>query len=207
MAKVSGVYQILNIKTNTRYIGSAADFNKRWSVHKSHLKRNKHHSPKLQNAWNKYGEESFAFQPLFNCATSVMINMEQLYIDLFDFEKELYNISKYTTSGFLGRKHTNEAKIKIANKSRQQKHTPETIEKIRSILTGQKRTEEQRKRLVDGHKKYIRSKRGPYKIKSEEYINIINMYTTENYSYEEIANKYNVSRGTITLIVKRGGNL
>lgn len=57
-----GVYKITNIKNNKIYIGSTnLSFMVRWNKHRSALKRNKHHSIHLQNAWNKYGESCFKF--------------------------------------------------------------------------------------------------------------------------------------------------
>ena len=63
------VYQILNTETNKRYIGQTSHQNPahRWSVHLSYLKQGKHHSPKLQNSWNKYGEFAFEFSIIANC--------------------------------------------------------------------------------------------------------------------------------------------
>jgi hypothetical protein len=54
----TGVYQIINLTNGKRYIGSAANkrgFDQRWSIHRTLLFQGKHHSSKLQNAWNKYG--------------------------------------------------------------------------------------------------------------------------------------------------------
>jgi predicted GIY-YIG superfamily endonuclease/ribosomal protein S26 len=53
------IYYIINNTTNKRYVGITTDYKRRWNKHKSELRRNCHHSSKLQNAWNKYGEEDF----------------------------------------------------------------------------------------------------------------------------------------------------
>ena len=47
MKNKGGIYKIKNIINGKVYIGSAIYFIKRWSVHKSELKNNKHHSIKL----------------------------------------------------------------------------------------------------------------------------------------------------------------
>ena len=57
----SGIYQIRNIANGKVYVGSAAKFSRRFNDHKRKLNNGRHHSIKLQNAWNKNGAESFVF--------------------------------------------------------------------------------------------------------------------------------------------------
>ena len=59
---VSGIYLIENTVNGKVYVGSAVNFNERFRVHNYYLSRGSHHSPKLQYAWNKYGEKSFTFK-------------------------------------------------------------------------------------------------------------------------------------------------
>lgn len=56
-----GVYKILNRKNGKFYIGSSIDVEKRFSSHKKELIAGTHNNKHLQNAWNKYGEDSFEF--------------------------------------------------------------------------------------------------------------------------------------------------
>lgn len=77
----SGVYAILCRASGRQYTGSSADIQKRWRQHKSMLRRGKHHSPPLQNAWNKYGEDAFEFVVLEECAVNLLLELEQHYID------------------------------------------------------------------------------------------------------------------------------
>lgn len=56
------VYQIYCIVSGKSYVGSTYDEFERWNSHLGLLRRNKHHSIKLQRAYNKYGEESFDFK-------------------------------------------------------------------------------------------------------------------------------------------------
>lgn len=58
---IIGIYRITNKENGKVYIGSSVDIHLRWLQHKSQLKKNKHHSRHLQNAWNKYGEDNFRF--------------------------------------------------------------------------------------------------------------------------------------------------
>lgn len=57
----SGIYMIVNVINNKCYIGSTKNFRKRKYEHFKDLINNKHHSQHLQNAYNKYGKESFHF--------------------------------------------------------------------------------------------------------------------------------------------------
>lgn len=50
---IMGIYKIENINTHKVYIGQAEDIYKRWKDHKRMLKNNKHHSCKLQKAYNR----------------------------------------------------------------------------------------------------------------------------------------------------------
>jgi group I intron endonuclease len=106
-SKISGVYKIVNTINGNCYIGSAVNIRNRWIEHKGDLRHCQHHSPHLQNAWNKYGESCFTFSILEYCDKSLLIQCEQFYIDLLHPE---YNISLYARSPMLGRKHNQKSK-------------------------------------------------------------------------------------------------
>ncbi|SRR6266852_3028017 len=78
---ISGIYCILNIKTNKAYIGSAVNISKRWILHLHQLRKNKHYNKYLQNSWNKYGEENFKFEILEYCNKEELLTKEQFWID------------------------------------------------------------------------------------------------------------------------------
>lgn len=86
---VSGIYIIINKVNNKSYIGSAFNLNRRRYMHIYDLVKDKHHSPRLQNAWNKYGKESFEFKVIEHCDKEDCIKREQYYLDLY---KPYYNI-------------------------------------------------------------------------------------------------------------------
>lgn len=79
--KQPGVYAITNIKTGSQYIGSAVNIDMRWRTHKHALRHHKKSPPKLQAAWDKYGEDAFAFVVLEFCAAEMCVFTEQRYID------------------------------------------------------------------------------------------------------------------------------
>jgi len=117
---VSGIYCIENIANGKRYIGSAVSIKQRWNEHRSMLRRGSHHSKHLQNAYNKYGEASFAFHVYAVCAKESLIALEQ---DLMDMFRPEYN-SVLTAGNTLGRKHSAETKSKIAEKAIGRKCSP-----------------------------------------------------------------------------------
>lgn len=59
--KLSGIYVILNLINNKRYVGHSINIKKRWTQHRGSLNRNVSIHIHLQAAWNKYGGENFSF--------------------------------------------------------------------------------------------------------------------------------------------------
>lgn len=62
--KQSGIYRIYHPSTDRSYIGSTVEFNERFNEHIRTLRQGKHHSVRLQNFWNSYGESTFQFEIL-----------------------------------------------------------------------------------------------------------------------------------------------
>jgi len=127
--KISCIYEIKNIKNNNIYIGSTNNFKKRFLNHRLDLRKNKHHSKHLQNAWNKYGEENFEFNILLKCPIDYLIKMEQWFIDTL---KPIYNCCK--EAGRISIPRTAEWKEKIGNSNRGRKYTEE--QKINMVQFG-----------------------------------------------------------------------
>jgi predicted GIY-YIG superfamily endonuclease len=88
------IYEILNLKNNKFYIGSTINFQKRKSEHISKLNSKTHYNRKLQNSWNKHGEENFKFIVLEEVQDEKIREVEQKYIDEL---KPYYNLAKEVT--------------------------------------------------------------------------------------------------------------
>lgn len=88
---ITGVYVLVNILNNHKYIGSSINIRKRIFQHRSALRSNKHHSRHLQNAYNKYGEDKFEIMILETCEPikDTLEFLEQKYLDL----KPEYNVA------------------------------------------------------------------------------------------------------------------
>lgn len=82
MSSDSGIYRITNLVNNHSYVGSSRHLKRRRRDHFSTLRKHRHHSPRLQNAWNKYGEIAFEFVILELCDPPNLKEQEQHYIDL-----------------------------------------------------------------------------------------------------------------------------
>jgi group I intron endonuclease len=130
--KISGIYKITNTINGNCYISSAVNIHSRWKAHVKGLNKNKHHSQKLQNAWNKYGEPSFEFSVLEECEAKrdVLLGREQYWIDTFSAaSRRNYNM------------------LPTAGSQMGVKQSPETIALRVEKNTGQKRTEETIRRM------------------------------------------------------------
>jgi len=74
------IYVIRNKQNNKFYAGSTNNFIRRWAEHKKKLRKNKHPTPPLQAAWNKYGEDVFEFIVVCQCSDVNRLAYENLYI-------------------------------------------------------------------------------------------------------------------------------
>lgn len=91
MTKTQGIYMIRNVIDGTVYVGSGKVIQNRWKSHRSLLRRGKHHSPKLQRAWNRDGEQAFAFS---------VLEVVELEADLMDKEQKWIDVlGAHTTRG------------------------------------------------------------------------------------------------------------
>lgn len=87
----TGIYEIKNLKTGTRYIGSTNDFKKRQTKHFKDLRTGKHVNSHLQADFNAYGEENFKFSILEYTLASQQFTREQFWINYY--KGSTYNIA------------------------------------------------------------------------------------------------------------------
>lgn len=170
-AEASGIYQIRNLVSGKRYIGSAVCFRRRWYVHRHQLENGTHHSRYLLRAWQKHGPEAFAFEILECCAAGDLVTREQSWMDSLRPE---YNLSP-TAGSCLGVKHSEATRrkrsdlnkgnkfsagrkpsdlciesVKEANRKRKgNKRAAEAVAKTAAAHIGMKRSEETRRRISE----------------------------------------------------------
>lgn len=102
---ISCIYKIINLVDDKFYIGSATDLDGRIRTHLRELRNNIHLNTHLQNAYNKYGKNSFIFHIIEVCDVDRLLEIEQYYMDALNPD---YNISKSSSSPMKGRKHSQE---------------------------------------------------------------------------------------------------
>lgn len=128
-----GIYAIEHVESGRLYIGSAYRFQQRWWCHQSDLRNNRHHSPFLQQAWNKYGEAAFVFKKLLICSKEHCLYYEQRAIDAYQAADHVHGFnvcaSAYSRAG-----HTPSAETRAKIKAGRAKQifTPETRAKLKA---------------------------------------------------------------------------
>lgn len=94
--KIVGIYMIYCKTNGKKYIGSSKNIKNRLYKHRSHLRRNTHCNPHLQNAFNKYKENSFKIEIIKICKLEELLMWEQYCIDElkpeFNIQKQVFEV-------------------------------------------------------------------------------------------------------------------
>lgn len=178
----SGIYKIQSISHSERcYIGSSFAINERWKIHLIYLRRGDHHSPKLQNHYNKYGENDLEFIIVEPCMPDWLVIREQYYIDTL---KPWFNICPKAGSArgvkrskefcenlsrrmkgkryMLGKKMSEESKLKVSKSNKGKrlgiKQSPESIAKGVAKRKGRIPPQSERDNISKALKGRIKSK-------------------------------------------------
>jgi group I intron endonuclease len=125
---ISGIYKIQSIINPDRvYIGSAVKLSERKNTHLWLLRKNKHHSKKLQRHYNKYGENDLVFSVLIECDKLKLIRKEQCYMNIY---KPYFNCCEVSGSR-LGYKESEEVKKKLSDASKGKPKSQEMKDKLK----------------------------------------------------------------------------
>lgn len=92
---ITGVYRIYNTITGDSYVGQSLDILRRLKEHYKTLNSlvYSHHSPRLQEDWDKYGEDSFRAEVLEVCPESKLEEREKYWIQFYGADSENgYNV-------------------------------------------------------------------------------------------------------------------
>jgi len=88
----SGIYEIRLIGTERRYVGRSVGVGGRLFTHVKQLMLNTHCNRKLQNAWNKYGPDRFAFKVMQKVDGAALADAEQAWINNLQAASVGFNI-------------------------------------------------------------------------------------------------------------------
>lgn len=104
------IYIIETTVNDKIYVGRTMYFDKRIKRHLSELRRKVHHNVRMQNDYDKYGEEIFIWKVIKEGLTlEEAIEWEQYYID--SMKEKLYNINMSSTFGDAISNHPNKKDI------------------------------------------------------------------------------------------------
>lgn len=138
-----GIYKIINVVNNKFYVGSAVDFKRRKTRHFSELRMGKHNNQKLQNAWNKYGEQAFVFVVVEELPDDAdLFAAENVWLHEHVGTEYCYNIGVNATAPMLGMSGE-------LSPAWGYKHTPEAREKISAAGVGRVQSQESIKRKTE----------------------------------------------------------
>ena|SRR5258708_6866950 len=134
-----GIYKITCTANRRFYIGSAFNLRRRQYEHWRHLQQNKHVNRHMQRAWNKHGGQTFTFEVLEQVLSISLTAREQYWLNkLKPFGRKGFNIAHDADAAHLGQKHTPETIEKL----RGRKFSPEHIENLRQSHLGKKQSPE-----------------------------------------------------------------
>jgi len=152
--EASGIYQIRNLESGKKYIGSAKCFRIRWNAHRAKLNRGSHHSRHLQASWHKNGGDAFVFEVVEVCSVEDLLQREQCWLDA---ERPEYNVCP-NAGNTLGRRFTPESREKIAAKARGRTCPPRSAEhraKLSAVHAGKKKPQHVMRALQEGRRRRV----------------------------------------------------
>lgn len=94
---MTGVYQIYNVLSKKRYIGSSKNVKKRFNKHVGNFRHQRRTNIEMEKDYLKYGINSFVFGLIEECAEHELTDREQFYIYHYGLNC-LYNKAPLATS-------------------------------------------------------------------------------------------------------------
>lgn len=178
--RLCGIYKITCSKNNVCYIGQSVDIYKRWSKHKAKLKAHNHENQHLQNIYNKYGEQTFAYEIVELCSFEQLDNKERYWIAYYGGPDSKLNCNNETGGN----------KNKICSK--------ETIKKLSESHKGYKIKEETKKKISATTKgKYTKRYNSISVLKIDKQGKIVKEYDSLSSAGREVGISYvNIKKRT-----------
>ena len=130
---MTGIYKIINKVNGKYYVGSSVDGWKRWKQHQKRLNEGKHDNDHLQNAWYKYGKESFYFVMVEKTERNFLSQIEDKYLLIAKEEPDKsYNLNFRARGNGL----SEQSKMKLSNSLMGRKLKSKTKEKLSNLFGG-----------------------------------------------------------------------
>lgn len=188
--KSTGIYAIRCIASGKAYIGSAKWIENRWAVHRKALREGKHHSQKLQHAWNKHGESAFAFEIIEITSIATLLQREQFHLDITcAADRDAgYNIVR-TAGSPLGFVHGPEMRAKLSAALTGRKFTDEHRSRISAALKGRKPSPQ----AMEATSRYWKGRPSSKRLLNEDRIAQIKIDRAAGMSIKALAEKYGCS--------------
>ena len=170
LADFSGIYMIKNSVTKKVYIGQSIHVRERIKKHLWELKNNKHRNIHLQNAFNKYGIDSFLFGIVEKCPECNLNEAEVFWISFYHStsEEKGYNLLDGGGNNY--------------------HHSEESKQKISLSLMGHSVTEAAREKMLESQKLFWQSDKGTKK--KEEIAKRLKEYYAEHPEVARAHSKY-----------------
>jgi len=114
---MQGIYEIVNTADGkaSSYIGSSIHIERRLEQHRRRLCGDYHYNPRLQTAWNKWGEGAFELGVLEIVKDGNMLRaMEQEYLDDYFDRGSCYNVARDVTAFTRGLKFSLKHRRKLS---------------------------------------------------------------------------------------------
>lgn len=183
------VYGIRNTVVNKWYVGSSIDTNRRFKEHNWGLKNNKHHSAKLQRAYNKYGKDAFEYHILAEYSTDTNLDQHEiLWTILLDAIKNGYVLKAGTRNHIV----SEESRKKMAQSHIGHKHSKETRKKMSDAGKRKIFSEEHRKKLSEAAKGKVFTEQHKANMRNK----IVSMETRQKIS-DALKRQYALKRNNI----------
>lgn len=247
-----GIYGIINNMNGFIYVGQTKQrFNKRYWHHQWKLRDGTHDNIHLQNAWSLYGEENFEFF-IIECIddNDILNDREEYYIKRYREKECCYNIQDggQNSTGYirtekqkksigeknrihmLGRKHSEETKIKMSEAHKNNRYNEDnyiiTDEQAllvkQSLIQGVKSKEISielnipyriinnilsndtwSRVYVDGWTEFQANRKKTTRFTHEDCLEVYNLYMEGNHTQQEIAEMYGKTRHSIANAIKK----
>lgn len=191
-----GIYSIVHLLSGRRYIGQSIRIEQRFTVHRSALRRGAHHCPRMQRAFDRDGEDTFAFVVIEECPRDALTKREQFWMDTHA-AGGLYNLSTAAVAprGYV-RSAEHCAKLSAAHKGKVYSGTfrkgyrqpPEVVEAIAAKKRGVRLSPEHRAKISAGNK--------GRKLSPEHVAKIVKIHTGKVVSLASRAKMAAAKRGT-----------